>query len=367
MNREKEKQPQNCVFPPASDIANEQSENTTIDNSLHMHRREMCDATQRASYGIPPKSADKLEQQSEETDVIKPHDNDVLTGRKFSHYVGNARFRDMCLSLQEEFKEANKKTKQRIAMDVVNRIKAESGRFLEQRRDTWHKLSSEEAAVKALERLKKYQAMKKGLSKNEHNYKRALSKDEFSNTIIEQLNGGKQEACLLGLAKFFRAKSSLLQKQAAKLDEIALGEDITFDGVLSPEDALFRKNALHYAQKTKGLLLAAHEKLDTMEDGFPPWEVAKKMGREMSNKRRKTSTTAGRYHIRARAYNIFNKENFEAFAAKCQSRSAVKVSKLASAGWKALTDAEKQPYIEKAVAARKQEQNQQSHTTEGNI
>lgn len=221
--------------------------------------------------------ASTLEYQKDEANAIEPNSNDILNGKRFANHVGNNKFLDACFSRTEEFKGADKDTRREISMSVVNLVRAHSGRFLEQRGDTWHELTTEEAVVKAYKRIRRF------IAEENRNRKRLRDElcPELPDTIIKQLSGVKPDVCLLRLAKFFRAKSALLKKQAAKLDEWASGKAIGIDGILSLESILHRKNTLCYSKKVHELLLAVHEKMDTMEDGLPTWDMARNVKREM--------------------------------------------------------------------------------------
>lgn len=64
--------------------------------------------------------------------------------------------------------------------------------------------------------------------------------------------------------------------------------------------------------------------------------------------------------MRTRAYNIYIKENYKAFAAKPPAKSGDPlVIKLISVSWNALTETEKQNYIDKALAEREEERQRQ--------
>ena len=104
--------------------------------------------------------ASTLQKRNVEKGIVKPHVNDVLSGRgKFvNNFEGNARFRSIVAKYKLDYVSCPKSEKPKYAKLVVNEIYnlKPPGRFLKQDASTklWNTISSKKAIDKARQALR---------------------------------------------------------------------------------------------------------------------------------------------------------------------------------------------------------------------
>ena len=91
----------------------------------------------------------------------------------------------------------------------------------------------------------------------------------MSASLIQQLQGDTPTPCLLQLARFFRAQSDLLRKQAKVLDELATQEESKVSEDV--DDMLHRTRVTCRVKRAHALMLESHDKIDSIEDSVYPW------------------------------------------------------------------------------------------------
>jgi hypothetical protein len=192
---------------------------------------------------------------------------------------------------------------------------------------------------------------------------------ELPDTFRRHLLNSKEDSqkSLLHMAKFFRHQSSMMLRQAALLEQIALNHDVhneSFSSSLQQpqiplQDHLNQTSVTTMVSKAVAVMQSTQAQLDRMESRLHPWDddaTVSKNGKIYSS----NITTSLRGGVRA--YSMFMKDEFNHCAKRLGTTDCSTVNKELSRLWKEMTVEKKQDYQRRAAdecAARQKETRRQ--------